>query len=273
LITLLKRIPLVFSQAMLRKTDTPSVRMKTRTKKNNSKANSISLMEMMTCSAFGFFAGPTICYSTGMIIASLAQLVNLLDIHLTAFGVQVLPIMTTEKVLYLMFSCSMAVPWGLATLGVLFGSQLLLVPIQICKIRSYQVAVGIALAQSGEDNFRGCVLLAVMEAIQLAFIWLVFITMACGSHRPLIYTITNIGKQEISKREVKINIVHSAREGVVAGINKEEDEGEGVVSQEEKVTSEDIKVALPRKEEELKVKMAAESNGIYPVLQPSDSPV
>ena len=141
---------------------------------------------------------------------------------------------------------------------------------QICKIRSYQEAVGIALAQRWEDNFRrgvvsfhfacgqkllsslnrGCVLLAVMEAIQLALIWLVFITM-----------------------HVKINIVHSAREGVVAGINKEEDEGEGVVSQEEKVTSEDIKVALPRKEEELKVKMAAESNGIYPVLQPSDSPV
>ena len=151
---------------------------------------------------------------------------------------------------------------------------------QICKISSTYVAVGIALAQSGEDNFRqgvvsfhftcgqkllsslnrGCVLLAVMEAIQLALIWLVFIWL-------------HIGKQEISKREVKINIVHSAREGVVAGINKEEDEGEGVVSQEEKVTSEDIKVALPRKEEELKVKMAAESNGIYPVLQPSDSPV
>jgi len=209
-----------------------------------------------------------------MIIASLAQLVNLLDVHLTAFGVQVLPIMTTEKLIYLMFSASMAVPWGLATLGVLFGSKLLLVPIQICKISSTYVAVGIALAQSGEDNFRGCVLLAVMEAIQLALIWLVFIWL-------------HIGKQEISKREVKINIVHSAREGVVAGINKEEDEGEGVVaginkeedegegvvSQEEKVTSEDIKVALPRKEEELKVKMAAESNGIYPVLQPSDSPV
>ena len=89
----------------------------------------------------------------------------------------------------------------------------------------------------------------------------------------IIYIIANIGKQEISEREVKINIVHSANEGVVAGINKEEDEGEGVVSQEEKVTPEDIKVALPRKEEELKVKMAAESNGIYPVLQPSDSPV
>ena len=54
---------------MLRKTETPSVRMKTRTKKNNSQANSISSMEMMTCSAFGFFAGPTICYSAGMIIA------------------------------------------------------------------------------------------------------------------------------------------------------------------------------------------------------------
>ena len=89
----------------------------------------------------------------------------------------------------------------------------------------------------------------------------------------MIYIIANIGKQEISKREVKINIVHSAREGVVAGINKEEDEGEGVVSQEEKVTSEDMKVALPRKEEELKNKTSAESIGIYPVLQPSDSPV
>ena len=63
------RIPLVYRQAMLRKTETPSVRMKTRTKKNNSKTNSISSMDMMTCSAFGFFAGPTICYSTGMIIA------------------------------------------------------------------------------------------------------------------------------------------------------------------------------------------------------------
>ena len=89
----------------------------------------------------------------------------------------------------------------------------------------------------------------------------------------MIYIIANIGKQEISKREVKINIVHSAREGAVAGINEKEDEGAGVVSQEEKVTCEDMKVALPRKEEELKIKMAAESNGIYPVLQPSDSPV
>ena len=87
----------------------------------------------------------------------------------------------------------------------------------------------------------------------------------------MIYIIANIGKQDISKREVKINIVHSAREGAVAGINEKEDEG--AVSQEEKVNSEDMKVALPRKEEELKIKMAAESNGIYPVLQPSDSPV
>ena len=67
--------------------------------------------------------------------------------------------------------------------------------------------------------------------------------------------------------------MHSAREGAFGGINEKEDEGAGVVSQEEKVTSEDMKVALPRKEEELKTKMAAESNGIYPVLQPSDSPV
>merc|ERR550534_2211831 len=135
-----------------------------------------------------------------MIMASLAQLVNLLDIHLTAFGVQVLPIMSTEKLIYLMFFSSMAVPWGLATLGVLFGSKLLLIPIQICKISSTYVAVGIALAQSGEDNFRGCVLLAVMEAIPLAYIYLVAITMACDSHRPVIYIFANIGKQEISKR-------------------------------------------------------------------------
>ena len=74
---------------------------------------------------------------------------------------------------------------------------------QICKISSTYVAVGIALAQSGEDNFRqgvvsfhftcghklssslnrGCVLLAVMEAIPLAFIYLIAITMACDSHR------------------------------------------------------------------------------------------
>ena len=89
----------------------------------------------------------------------------------------------------------------------------------------------------------------------------------------MIYIVANIGKQEISKREVKINIVHSARKGAVGGINEKEDEGAGVVSQEEKVTCEDMKVALPRKEEELKTKTAAESNGIYPVLHPSDSPV
>ena len=91
--------------------------------------------------------------------------------------------------------------------------------------------------------------------------------------RPLIYIIANIGKQEISKREVKINIVHSAREGAVGGINEKGDEGEGAVSQEEKVTFENMKVALPRMEEELKIKTAAESNGLYPVPQPSDSPV
>ena len=93
------------------------------------------------------------------------------------------------------------------------------------------------------------------------------------SFRPLIYIIANIGKQEISKREVKINIVHSAREGAVGGINEKGDEGEGAVSQEEKVTFENMKVALPRMEEELKIKTAAESNGLYPVPQPSDSPV
>ena len=89
----------------------------------------------------------------------------------------------------------------------------------------------------------------------------------------MIYIIANIGKQEISKKEVKINIVHSAREKAVGGIDEKEDEGAGVVSQEEKVTSEDRNVALPRKEEDLKIKMAAEANGTYPVLQPSDSPV
>merc|ERR1719370_449279 len=94
------------------------------------------------------------------------------------------------------------------------------------------------LAQEvGRDNFRGRVLLAVMEAIPLAFIYLVAITMTCDSQRPLIYIFANIGKQEISKREVKINIVHSAREGAVAGFNEKEDEG--AVSQEEKVNSED----------------------------------
>ena len=48
---------------MLRKTETPTVRMKNRIKKNNSKANSISSMDMMTYSALGLFAGPTICYT------------------------------------------------------------------------------------------------------------------------------------------------------------------------------------------------------------------
>ena len=67
------RISLVYRQAMLRKTETPTVRIKNRIKKNNSKANSISSMDMMTCSALGLFAGPTICYSTGMVIAMLVQ--------------------------------------------------------------------------------------------------------------------------------------------------------------------------------------------------------
>jgi len=208
-----------------------------------------------------------------MIMASLAQLVNLLDIHLTAFGVQVLPIMSTEKLIYLMFFSSMAVPWGLATLGVLFGSKLLLIPIQICKISSTYVAVSKALAQSGENSFRGRLLIAVAEAMPLAVIYLVAIIMACDLHRPLIYIIVNIKKQEVSKREVRINIVRSAEEGAVGGDNKKKDEGEDTVSELEKVTAEDIIVALHSKKEKLKIKMAAHSNGTYPELQPSDSPV
>ena len=89
----------------------------------------------------------------------------------------------------------------------------------------------------------------------------------------MIYIIVNIKKQEVSTREVRINIVRSAEEGAVGGDNKKKDEGEGTVSELEKVTAEDIIVALSSKEEELKIKMAAESNGIYPELQPSDSPV
>ena len=84
----------------------------------------------------------------------------------------------------------------------------------------------------------------------------------------MIYIIVNIGKQEVSKREVRINIVRIAGEGAVGGDDKKKNEGEL-----EKVTAEDIIVALHSKEEELKIKMAAESNGIYPELQPSVSPV
>ena len=87
----------------------------------------------------------------------------------------------------------------------------------------------------------------------------------------MIYIIVNIKKQEVSTREVRINIVRSAEEGAVGGDDKKKDEG--TASELEKVTAEDIIVALPSKEEELKIRMAAESNGIYPELQPSDSPV
>ena len=89
----------------------------------------------------------------------------------------------------------------------------------------------------------------------------------------MIYIIVNIGKQEVSKREVRINIVRSAEEGAVGGDDKKKDEGAGIVSELEKVTVEDIIVALSSKEEELKIKMAAVSNGIFPELQPSVSPV
>ena len=65
--------------------------------------------------------------------------------------------------------------------------------------------------------------------------------------------------------------MRSAEEGAVGGDDKKKDEG--TASELEKVTAEDIIVALPSKEEELKIRMAAESNGIYPELQPSDSPV
>ena len=67
--------------------------------------------------------------------------------------------------------------------------------------------------------------------------------------------------------------MRSAEEGAVGGDDKKKDGGEGIVSELEKVTAEDIIVALSSKEEELKIKMAAEFNGIYPELQPSDSPV
>ena len=46
--------------------------------------------------------------------------------------------------------------------------------------------------------------------------------------------IVNIGRQEVSKREVRINIVRSAKEGAVGGDDKKKDEG--IVSELEKVT-------------------------------------
>ena len=52
--------------------------------------------------------------------------------HPACLPIRILTIQAfSEKLIFLMFSSSMAVPWGLATLGVLFGSKLLLIPIQV----------------------------------------------------------------------------------------------------------------------------------------------
>ena len=186
-----------------------------------------------------------------MCLLSLAQLVNLLDIHLTAFGVQVLPIMTTggslptTHISYLPFGtkiipsifregalpdvllfhgCALgpSYPWStfwvaassrsnpgfkifisniadnfcLTATHVINGVADLQDQLHLCGSRYCTCTEwgGQFQARSGFFHFicgqklssslnRSCVLLAVMEAIPLAFIFLIAITMACDSHR------------------------------------------------------------------------------------------
>jgi len=248
--------------------------------------NSLSCSDLFLTLAFVAFAATTCFYAVQFVFVSMCHLMDVMKFQLAAFGVQIFPFWSKDKLPHLSYFSTKALPWGLAALGVFTGSKLLLVPIQICKIHLAYITISVA-AMNWESNFKNqIVALAAIEAFELAFIFLVFLVMACASHRPLFhfYCVTD-GKR--CRREVKINMARRVEEGEVGEVNTMPRSVEEV--EVERIKN-DMETLLWKKEEELvaalkaaeqgvndqdgvTVEVAAESRGIYPVLDSLTSPV
>jgi len=244
--------------------------------------NSLSCSDLFLALAFVAFAATTCFYAVQFVFVSMCHLMDVMKFQLATFGVQIFPFWSKDKLPHLSYFSTKALPWGLAALGVFTGSKLLLVPIQICKIHLAYITITVA-AMNWESNFKNqIVALAAIEAFELAFIFLVFLVMACASHRPLFhfYCVTD-GKR--CRREVKINMARRVEEGEVDTLQRS-------VEVEAERMKNDMETLLWKKEEELvaalkaaeqgvndqddvTVEVPAESRGIYPVLDSPTSPV
>lgn len=214
-----------------------------------------SCADLFLLFAFGAFAAITCFYTVQFVFVSLCHLIDLMRLQLVAFGVQVIPFWSTGMSLHLLsYFSTKALPWGLAALGVFTGSKLLLFPIQIFKIqRAYVYAYAYA-TMTWESTLRNqSLVLASIEAFELAFIFLVFMVMACASYRPLLYVFANDGKKE--KIEVRFNMGRSAEEGNMS------DGASKTVGPDQ-----DSKV-------EITSEVTTRSPAIYPVLNPATSTI
>jgi len=257
-------------------------RRKTRSKA----ASSLSCSELFLTLAFVAFAATTCFYTVQFVFVSICHLLDVVKFELAAFGVQVFPFWSVDKLPHLSYFSTNALPWGLAALAVFTGSKLLLVPIQICKIRLAYITISVA-AMNWESTFKKqIVVLASIEGFELAFILLVFLVMACASHRPLYYYYFGTGsKVGLQQSKVRINMVRRAEEGEVDAMPR--------IGEAERFKS-NMETLLLKKEEELvaartaeqgiaanggvtvetaAVEVPAESRGIYPVLGSPTSPV
>jgi len=249
-----------------------------KTSSRSKKPNSPSCTELFLMIAFVAFAATTCFYTGQFVFISICHMMDVMKFQLAAFGVQVFPFWSKDKLPNLCYSSSNALPWGLAALGVYTGSKLMLVPIQICKTRLAYITISVA-AMNWESNFKNQIIaLASIEAFELAFIFLVFLVMACASPRPgLYYYYGSGGKDKKQKREVKINMVRRVEEGEVDVLP---------MSVEVERMKRDMETQLWKKEEELvaakqgvngqvgvTVEVSAEARGIYPVLDSQTSPV
>jgi len=250
-------------------------------RKSRSKGNSsLSCSDIFLTLAFMAFAATTCFYTVQFVFVSICQLMDVMKFQLAIFGVQIFPFLSIDKLPQISNFSYNALPWGLAALGVFTGSKLLLVPIQILKIHRAYVLIRVA-AMIWESNFnKQIVVLASIEAFQLAFILLVFLVMACASsHRPLFYDyIATGGKDNVKLRKVKVNMARRVEEGEVDATlrnvevermqallwKKEEELVAALVAAEQGVAAED---GVPVET------VPTESRGIYPVLGSPTSPV
>jgi len=252
--------------------------------KRRSKSKGNSCSDIFLTLAFVAFGATTCFYTVQFVFISICQLIEVMKFHLVIFGVQIFPFLSIDKLPQLSYLSYLALPWGLAALGVFTGSKLLLVPIQICKIQLAYITIRVA-AMNWESNFNPqIVAMASIASFQLAFILLVFIVMACASsHRPLFYDyIATGGKDDVQLRKVKINMARRVEEGEVEAKprsrnvevermqallwKKEEQLLAALVDAEQGVSAEDgVTVETPT--------APTESQGIYPVLGSPTSPV
>jgi len=165
--------------------------------------------ELLLWLAFVYFAATAAFYTGQVVIVSICQLVDLMKLQLSAFGVQIVPFLSIDNLPHLSYLSMTALPWGLAALGVFTGFKVLLVPIQICKIHLAYFTISVAV-MNWESNFKKqVVVLAAIEAFDLALLLLVFLVMACASsHRLTLFSlyIGTGGKNDVQLRKVKINM-------------------------------------------------------------------